>query len=348
MKCMVAKKTTKKKKKEETKKEPEKLYYCSGCGQEKRLKDFYKNTSNPNSEIMAYCKDCCVDKSLDDYTLELDMNKFQDMLRVIDKPFLYDEFTTIAKKYSNPRSIIGSYIRVLALKQNKGLRNKDSIYEPKEIELDEDGEVIEEDPLENNNGIYDKEEWKRLKRKWGARYKKSQIEYLENFYNKILENKPDKPTAVDEDYMIKVCKTSLLADEALESGNVAQYEKYMKIVSNLNNSLKLEAVQRNATDNIGGLATFSEFFAKLESEGFIEPNKVTEDYDIVEKTIADMKNYYRRLVLGDSSIQTMVDAYGDKLREDSLKNDDNESIEEDIEYPEGFTPDDNYDESYYL
>ena len=148
--------------------------------------------------------------------------------------------------------------------------------------------------------------------------------------------------------MIKVCKTSLLADEALESGNVAQYEKYMKIVSNLNNSLKLEAVQRNATDNIGGLATFSEFFAKLESEGFIEPTKVTEDYDIVEKTIADMKNYYRRLVLGDSSIQTMVDAYGDKLREDSLKNDDNESIEEDIEYPKGFTPDDNYDESYYL
>src|SRR5574344_967985 len=299
---MVAKKTTKKKKKEETKKEPEKLYYCSGCGKEKRLKDFYKNTSNPNSEIMAYCKDCCVDKSLDDYTLELDMNKFQDMLRVIDKPFLYDEFTTIVKKYNNPRSIIGSYIRVLALKQNKGLRNKDSIYEPKEIELNEDGEA--------------KEEWKRLKRKWGARYKKSQIEYLENFYNKILENKPDKPTAVDEDYMIKVCKTSLLADEALESGNVAQYEKYMKIVSNLNNSLKLEAVQRNATDNIGGLATFSEFFAKLESEGFIEPTKVTEDYDIVEKTIADMKNYYRRLVLGDSSIQTMVDAYGDKLRED--------------------------------
>ena len=86
----------------------------------------------------------------------------------------------------------------------------------------------------------------------------------------------------------------------------------------------------------------------LESEGFIEPTKVTEDYDIVEKTIADMKNYYRRLVLGDSSIQTMVDAYGDKLREDSLKNDDNESIEEDIEYPEGFVPDDDYDESYYL
>lgn len=342
------KKTTKKKKKDETQKEPEKLYYCSGCGQEKKKKDFYKNTSNPNSEILAYCKECCVDKSLDDYTLELDMNKFQDMLRVIDKPFLYDEFTTIAKKYDNPKSIIGSYLRVLALPQTKGLRNKDSIYEPKEVEVDEDGEIMEEDPLENNNGIYDKEEWKRLKRKWGARYKKSQIEYLENFYNKILENKPDKPTAVDEDYMIKVCKTSLLADEALESGNVAQYEKYMKIVSNLNNSLKLEAVQRNATDNIGGLATFSEFFAKLESEGFIEPTKVTEDYDIVEKTIADMKNYYRRLVLGDSSIQTMVDAYGDKLREDSLKNDDNKSIEEDIEYPEGFTPDDNYDESYYL
>ena len=45
----------------------------------------------------------------------------------------------------------------------------------------------------------------------------------------------------------------------------------------------------------------------------------------------------------------MVDAYGDKLREDSLKNDDNEEDNNEcIEYPEGFTPDDDYDESYYI
>lgn len=351
---MVAtKKTTKKKKTTKTKdKTPPKLYYCSGCGQEKPRKDFYSCYTNPNSEILPFCKDCCVEKSLDSFSGQIDITNFKEMLQRVDRPYLHDYFVNNCKKSDNPRGIIGLYFKDLGLKQNRPLQYKDSLFDPNIDSLDnlieelETDEKIEEE-LKNNEMVLNKAEMKRLRLKWGGTFNKRQIEKLEDFYNKMLDAKPDKPTPVDEDYMIKSCKTSLLADEALEKGNAAQYEKYMNILNTINKSLKLTAVQRNATDNVGGLATFGEFIAKCESEGFIEPAKVEEDYDIVEKTIHDIVEHYRRLVRGDSSIQTMVDEYGEKLRNKQLEEDeDNVDEEEPLEIDGTDTSE--YDEVYYV
>lgn len=288
------------------------LIYCTGCDHDKKPSDFYKSYGTTKSGLLPYCKQCCINMSLNDNgTLNID--KFKNMLSKVDRPFLYQTLTDNLEKYPKLESAIGFYFKDLGMTQNRGLKYKDSVFENEET-----------NKLNNINTVsYNISE--DIIKKWGQNYTSEQIMKLENFYND-MQNSYDVKTASHKDYLKKISKVSLKMDEALDNDNVTEFQKLSGVYDNLMKSAKFTAVQRSAVDDTGGFATFCEFIESLEKEGFIEPAKIEEDYDIVEATLSDIKNYTKKLVLGDSSISTMAVEQLNKMKEkqdEELEGDEN-------------------------
>lgn len=292
--------------------------YCSGCDSDKSTKDFYKSNGTTDSGYIPYCKDCCYKYSLDNNN-NFNIEKFKEMLQKIDKPFIYNIWNTNESKIGVPnengtircktlKSAIGYYIKDVSMKQYRDFKYKDSIFEP----IDDKNDLNSDD---NENYIKNKNYIpSQVIEKWGGNYTVKQISKLEKFYNDMI-NSYDVKTASHKDYLKKISKVSLKMDEALDNDNVTEFQKLSTVYDNLMKSAKFTAVQRSAVDDTGGFATFSEFIEALEKEGFIEPAKIKEDYDIVEATISDMKNYTKKLVLGDSSISSMAIEQLSKFKE---------------------------------
>jgi hypothetical protein len=248
----------------------------------------------------------------------LNIDKFKNMLSKVDRPFLYQTLTDNLNKYPQKiESAIGFYFKDLGMTQNRGLRYKDSIFE------NEESNKLSSISSVSYNVSDD------VIRKWGQNYNSEQIIKLENFYND-MQNSYDVKTASHKDYLKKISKVSLKMDEALDNDNVNEFQKLSGVYDNLMKSAKFTAVQRSAVDDTGGFATFCEFIESLEKEGFIEPAKITEDYDIVEATIADMKNYTKKLVLGDSSISTITTEQLNKIKEKQEETDEELEGENDV------------------
>ncbi|MBZ9693181.1 hypothetical protein [Clostridium sp. M14] len=277
------------------KKETNKRLCTGNCKRELTDSNFYNSTSPLFDGKVSICKKCI--KELINYD---DMNTVYNVLQTMDIPFLSDYWDNCLKKKGDT---FGNYMRqVNSLPQIKNLRYKDSIFQNNSNQ--KKNEIVND-----SNEISDI-----LIKKWGSKYSYKQIESLENFYKQMIESY-DVKTASHKDYLLKICKVSLKMDEALDNDNVGEFEKYSRVYDNLMKSAKFTAVQRSSVEDTGGFATFSEFIEGLERDGFIEPAKITEDYDIVEATISDLKNYTKKLVLGDSSISTMAIEQLNKIKE---------------------------------
>lgn len=278
--------------------------YCSNCDKDKKPNDFYKSYGNTASGLLCYCKTCVQTMGLD-VNGNVDLEKFKSMLMKVDRPYIHQLFVDNMNKYKNPKSAIGFYFKDLGLMQNRLLKYRDSIFEKnnENISVSNVNEIVTGDMI----------------KKWGNGYSVEQIRKLENF-SKDMQNSYDVKTASHKDYLHKICKVSLKMDEALDNDNIGEFQKLSNVYDTLMKSAKFTAVQRSAVDDTGGFATFSEFIERLESEGFIEPIKIEEDFDIVEATISDIKKYTKQLVLGDSSISTLAQETLVKMQEKEENN----------------------------
>lgn len=270
-------------------KTPEKIKCIGDCGRELTLANFY-NTKSPMfpSGKAPLCKKCI--KEMIDYD---DMQSIYDILQSLDLPFIYDIwYRTVDKK---PKDVFGNYIRQInSLNQYEGMRYKDSQFEPNK------NESINRETI-TNEGVISEE----MKLKWGSNFNSMQIKKMEKFYNDMCQNYKIETTS-HKDYLLKISKVSLKMDECLDNDEIGGFAKYSNVYDNLMKSAKFTAVQRSAVDDTGGLTTICEFIDRLETEGFIEPAKIEEDYDVVEATISDIKKFTKNLVLGDPSISTLA------------------------------------------
>lgn len=281
---------------------------CTACGNIKKSKDFNKSFSDLYSKNidskLTICKECIVKlyiKYLDAYG---DRRKaVYYVCRKLDACFLHTVFEAAELQCKNKSSLISIYIqKINSLKQYKGYTfdNSNPIEEDIPRTTTDTLKIIEQ-KIEDKKEHISPEALAR----WGNSYSKEQIIKLENFCND-MKGSYKVETASHKDYLFKIARTSLKMDEALDKDDVAEFEKLSRVYDSLMKSAKFTAVQRSAVDDAGGFATISEFVDALERDGFIPPYPIEENMDIVENTIADMKQYTKNLVLGDSSISTLA------------------------------------------
>jgi hypothetical protein len=269
------------------------LKVCSMCTRERSLKNNFYSSASPlfrNDGKVPYCKECL--KEMIDVE---DLDTVHEVLQAIDKPFLAEIWK---KAIESKKDTFGEYMRmVCSLHQYKNLTYKNSSTKEK-IEktfLDKDHrelDSIKDIETEQGNITITKE----LKSKWGN-YTNREILEMERLYKEMLfANSIETPQHQRQLYFY--CKLSVLMDRALTEGDYAGYEKLSRQFAELQKSSGFRPIDRKSSDEANGIKSFSQIFAEVEANGYVEPLKIDliENQDIVDRTIQYILNYTRKVL----------------------------------------------------
>ncbi|WP_256715854.1 hypothetical protein [Paenibacillus odorifer] len=94
---------------------------CLKCQKEKQISEYYISYSELHADKkVPVCKICLAEM----FDIEKPQDSLKEILRQIDKPFLFDLFET--SLVENPENIFGKYMKNIGMRQYKGLTWKDS------------------------------------------------------------------------------------------------------------------------------------------------------------------------------------------------------------------------------
>ncbi len=307
---------------------------CNKCIREIDEENFYLSK---NGLRMKTCKKC--------YTMHVNVREpstFYHILKDIDIPFMPAEWDTLVDRYAaDPRkskasTVVGRYISKMKLNQYASYNFEDTErliadYNTKAQKAKEEEEALikqyakatgmaEEDMPEwlEKNGFADaedgkmnlfdfsREERRRLTLKWGGLYKPEEWTVLEDFYNRMKETY-EINGASHEDYLKKICKTSLKMDQAIDIGDIQGFSQLSKGYDMLMKSAKFTAVQ-NKTESSNFIDSIGEMVRICESEGFIPRFHTEEEKDIVDVTLKDMSIYLERLVKNELNLGSLIES----------------------------------------
>jgi hypothetical protein len=243
--------------------------YCTACETTKGVtgpNGFYASSSQLHKDgYVPYCKNCIKKMSMN-LNGSLNLEKFKDALRQIDKPFLRQLFTRTLEKCKDKGDVIGQYIKNLqSLPQYKGYTWNDS-----SDELDDETLLkINEEEL-----VYSKE--------WRGSFNKFDLDYLDEYYRE-LNNDFKIITKNHKDYARKIAKASLAMDKAYEdmingvSGADKKYKDLKDTFDTLSKSAQFSENTRGINDvSLGG---FGVVFEKVEQKKWIPQHTPLEKDD---------------------------------------------------------------------
>lgn len=151
-----------------------------------------------------------------------------------------------------------------------------------------------------------------LAMKWGVRYKPSEWIALEKDYKQMTESF-DVQDADTINTLILICKTNLKMNQAIDSGDVEEYQKLAKVSESLRKSAKFTAAQ-NKDKQSDFIDSIGELVAYCEKNGGIIPRYTIEvPNDIVDTVIKDMKQYTKDLICEDQALAKQIEDYLKKI-----------------------------------
>lgn len=147
-----------------------------------------------------------------------------------------------------------------------------------------------------------------LAMKWGRLYKPSEWVELEKKYTE-MKNSFDIQDSDTDGTLILICKTFLKMNQAIDCGDMDGYQKLSRVYDSLRKSAKFTAAQNKEQkadfiDSLGEMVAYCE-----EHGGQIPRYEIEVPYDIVDKVIADQKEYLRDLVYEDTALARQVEDY---------------------------------------
>jgi hypothetical protein len=169
---------------------------------------------------------------------------------------------------------------------------------------------IPEEDIDDGSGNLSEDDKLYLALKWGRLYKPGEWIQLEKFYNQTKESFEiaDSDT---EATVILLSKTNLKMNQAIDNGDIDGFNKLSKTYNDLRKTSKFTAAQNKdgkqiEFDSVGQIVAFCE---SAEGGGAIEKFKIDTPLDIVDKVIADMKEYNKTLVYEDKSLAKQIEEY---------------------------------------
>jgi hypothetical protein len=244
--------------KSQTKKISVKELTCVMCGKTKKVSEFYQSF-NPIHQTgkLPYCKACLKTMCLDSNG-NIDITKVKEMLKLIDRPFIYDLFKS---SMEDKMDTVGAYIKNLAL-NNKRDGWKDSIFEPI-LEVNIENKNINS---KTNNFVLTDE----IIDKWGDGYKDEEYQAFEKKYNRLKNNYSEK-TSMHTEALFKYIRYSCKEEMATAKGDVKEAKEWGALAKDAATAAKINPSQLSKADLSDGLSTFSELSQAVEKEVDIIP-----------------------------------------------------------------------------
>jgi len=170
-----------------------------------------------------------------------------------------------------------------------------------------------------------------LAMKWGRLYTPADWLAMEKQYQEYTDYF-DIESASRKDTLIKICKTSLKMNEAIDCGDTEGFLKLTRVYDVLTKSGKFSEAQNKETDR-GFVNSIGELVLLCETEeGFIPRFPTDVPQDIVDATIKDMNRYTYNLVTKEMGLGQLIEDALKKIEiQKQMEEDELTSEMEDIE-----------------
>jgi hypothetical protein len=252
---------------------------CSSCGKDRdATRDYYSSHSpfHKHTGRIHVCKTCFLE-----YVNE-DVDKLKEALRMIDRPFSTEILKSSQEEAeSNGKSLVGMVMKNLGLRQNRTLTWADSEFKGHVSHQEVNYESDLEDEVEDV--VVDKE----MIKMWGRGYKKSEYEYLSNFYDEYRHSyATDTPVQIN--LYKNIAKVHLQAEKELSDGQTKTFKELMELSSKLHNDGNIKPIQSTGANDDRGLSAYGLWIKTIEQEEpceYFKDKKAYEDYDGFQKYI---------------------------------------------------------------
>ena len=284
---------------------------CSHCKKTRPLSQYYKS-KNPlmHNRRISICKGC-IEKTVD-------FNNFgeaQYFLSLVHLPFVEDAWMTCLKE-STP---VSYYLKMMNLGQYANL-------EPAMIHrIKSHSKAFDADPYQAKLDLLTEDERGYLQAKWGYAYSLIDCVKLEDYAERMMEDF-EIITRAHQDYLKMIIKTSLAMEQALDEKDFDNAKKLGKLYDDLMKSANFAEAKSKDKKLDEGFNAFGVVFEMAEKKGFIPQYHNTENPDIVDKTIKNLKSWTQNLVRGEQDLDVLIEGVAKRLLEQETKE------KQDLEY----------------
>ena len=272
---------------------------CPECGKRQTL-DMYLPVSNSslyNINGTSYICIECIASKIDKH----DLDSIDKMCQFLDLPYDANKWIEMSDKYEKLGPLLIDYCQEMT--NGKYVDNDWFRYNKMWEKCREYNSVLDElTAMHSDLLMY-------LRKKWGHIDDFSLEEYMrmEEYERHTLSHYPFKDEA-RRDMVRKLAKLSAISDHCIANGDNKEATAILQSYNTLMKELGISTQTANSENTIESL---SELVAYLEKTGFLLNYKITENRDIVDKTIENMQQYVRRLFT-DSS-ETVNEMYNSKM-----------------------------------
>lgn len=272
---------------------------CPECGKQ-HTRDMFLPVSNSSLygiDGTSYtCIECIASK-----INRHDLGSIDKMCQFLDLPFDADKWLEMEKRYEKLGPLLIDYCQEMT---------NDKYVDNDWFEYNKMWEKCRE-----YNGVLDKltamhsDLLMFLRKKWGHIDGFSLEEYMrmEEYERHTLSHYPFKDEA-RRDMVRKLAKLSAISDHCIANGD---NKEATTVLQSYNTLMKELGISTQTASNENTIESLSELVAYLEKTGFLLNYKITENRDVVDKTIENMQQYVRRLFT-DSS-ETVNEMYNSKM-----------------------------------
>lgn len=167
---------------------------------------------------------------------------------------------------------------------------------------------LPEDELPDAGSELTLEDKQYLALKWGRMYKPADWIQLQKKYDEMMQSF-DIQDADSKTALIFICKTYLKMNQAIDCGDVEGYQKLSRVYNDLRKSAKFTAAQNKEekgkfVDSVGQLVAYCQ-----KQGGRIPRYEISTPYDIIDKVIEDLKEYYKNLIYSDTALAKEIEDY---------------------------------------
>lgn len=274
---------------------------CTSCGKEKKATSpgnrFYQSQSTLYKyyKHIPICKDC-IGEIFDSYKSKYKDDKLTmyHLCRLLDLPYSETDYSgAIQNSEKTGWKLYQSYFK--QINSFRDLNNIADCFEGSEmlsVQNDSEDDIhIHEEDVELDAFEVTPE----MKYRWGENYSNIEVRDLEKFYGD-MHRTHTIVTPQHEKALIMICKLQLKMDKSLEADDMGGFSKMHGEYQKLLTSSGLRPIDKVGGAEASGIKSFGQIFEEVEKDGFIKPESIKENQDIVDKTIQYIMNYTKKLL----------------------------------------------------
>lgn len=280
------------------------LNKCPEC----HSKDNMVFSNNPLVSPICYT---CAEETIDSHNLE--HGDF--FCRTYNLPFNPDKWIKAIQK--NPDNVIKTYVEKYAKVQDekKYITSTRDIW--KQANKEWERTIQHRELLENLEAV--KEDFvEKGKIKWGTEYTFEELMQLENLFSTTIASF-DVNNPMQIDAIKKACKLSIMVDKAVKDGDVKAIRELSDSYNKFIKTAKIDEMIESSQGDV--IRTVADLVDYLEKEGFQFDYYDNVERDVVDKTINDMKEHLKTLVLEstglEQTLETIKEAYKSEKHDDA-------------------------------